>query len=105
MHDCEVGYLFTNRAFGETNRPVFGVEMLGRSVKVLIDSGADNNIMDENTFRAFKDKVTLRRCSKAMYPYGMDKAIKVIGEFETEVRSNGKSCCAKFLVVKAMETY
>ena len=70
------------------------VEILieGKSVKVLIDSGASVNCMDKNTFNSVKTQFTkVEKSNAKIYPYASKIPLKLLGVSSLNVNVNGKS--------------
>ena len=87
------------------HRPVSSVTVENREFKVLVDTGAMVNVMDEITLkRLVADKVTLRRSSSVLRAYQPNEnpsaPLKVMGKLEAIVESNTKIAPATFHVIK-----
>jgi hypothetical protein len=77
-----------------TNR--LPVDIGGINMEVMIDSGAECNIMGREYWEYLKKnkvKCKSHKISKILYPYGQDEPLKILGKFETTVMvsGNGKS--------------
>ena len=75
------------------------LQMLGKNVNAMIDTGSCVNIIDEDTYvRLGKPK--LSKSDSLLYPFGTASQLRVEGVFTTEVESKHKIALAKVLVVK-----
>lgn len=77
----------------------------GVCVELLVDSGADVNLIKQETWEVMKQsKVrvikSVKGCTKTLKGYGSDKPLAVIGSFEAEIVIGTKSGVAEFFVVK-----
>lgn len=77
----------------------------GVPVELLVDSGADVNLIKQDTWEVMKQsKVrivkSVKGCSKTLKGYGSDKPLPVVGSFEAEIVIGTKSVIAEFFVVK-----
>ena len=92
-------YQFTIKSENST-RPVCNIRMEGSIIKILIDSGAGSNVIDEETFRGLKKAPILKQARTKIYAFNSEQAIPVVGEFETWIELEGKTCKDEFIVVK-----
>ena len=95
--DSDDGYIFSIGSKGR--RPQTEIKINGQAVKVLIDSGAEVNLIDQATYQALIERPQLEPGGRNVFPYQSDKPIHVRGQFRTVVQSNGHSTEAKFKVV------
>lgn len=77
----------------------------GFSLNVLIDSGADANLIRHETWEMMKNaKIRVLKstkgCTRVLRGYGSNVPLSVIGTFEAEVSIGRKSTVAEFFVVK-----
>ena len=93
-------YLFANHGNGTHFRPMMEISIGETKVEALIDSGADENIMDEVTFKSLGQNVSMKPSKRSVYPYGGSRAIPLLGEITCDVRMNERVCSACFTVVK-----
>ena len=61
-----------------------------RKLPMQIDSGAEANIIDEETFAKLKEGVKLKSTNAKLCPYN-SPPVQVKGKFQATVRANGKS--------------
>ena len=93
-------YLFANHNGGRSCRPMMDINVGPTKFSILIDSGADDNILDESAYRLLEGQVKLNPSKRTVYPYGGDNAIPVLGEFVSKVSVDDEYCVARFMVVK-----
>ena len=67
---------------------------------MLIDSGAQDNLIDEHTFEKWTYKPKLNKPSTRLYAYNSNKEIPTIGEFQTNVMVGEKQYEAIFRIVQ-----
>ena len=99
LEEEERHYLFATTS-GTAKRPSVKIQINDDMVEVLVDSGANSNIMDEATYGRLIKKPKLQLSKTKLYPYSIDEAIIIIGEFEAKIYSNDRVCTAVFKVVK-----
>ena len=75
------------------------VQIAGKSINMLIDSGASCNVIDSNTWKTRKSNVKLNKCDRNVYAYGSKSPLHVIGKFDTNISFNDQKRNAEFLVV------
>lgn len=75
------------------------VQIAGKSINMLIDSGASCNVIDSNTWKILKSNVKLNKCDRKVYAYGAKSPLHVIGKFDTNISINDQKRNAEFLVV------
>ena len=71
-------------------------------VRFQVDSGADVNVLDEETFYEIKDKVKLTKTRAKLFPYGSKEPLPLVGKFTAAIscsKSKGYDV-AGFFVVK-----
>ena len=68
-------------------------------VQMKIDSGAEANIITENTFLQLKPQPTLTKTKVTLTPYG-SPPLPVLGEFYTTIRANTRSINTNIYVVR-----
>ncbi|XP_034192266.2 uncharacterized protein LOC117609734 [Osmia lignaria lignaria] len=80
------------------------VKIGGIILNMLIDSGAQCNVVDENTWKWCKDRKivceTSRYVDKCIYPYGHDTALELLGQFRCDVEVENRKVRASFVVLK-----
>ena len=76
----------------------------GVDVRMMIDSGASINILDERTLKLMtgQRKVKLCKATTTIYAYGSNSSLPILGQFKGEIESKKKFTCAEFFVVKGM---
>ena len=98
----EKGYLFANSSKG-SNRPFVNAELSGAKVDLLVDSGADENILNESTFKSIERLVCLRPTTRSVFAYGESQPIPFLGEFTSEVSVSGVTVLAHFFVASGKQ--
>jgi hypothetical protein len=80
------------------------VKIEGVDVRMMIDSGASINILDERTLKRItgQRKVKLCKATTTIYAYGSTSSLPILGQFKGEIESKNKFTCAEFFVVKGM---
>ena len=74
----------------------------GVEVEMLIDSGANTNVIDKNLWSKLKQdkiKCVSRKSDKKLYAYGSKQLLNVLGTFSALVRVEGKEIEAEFVVI------
>ena len=79
-------------------KPTTVIKIQDTSTRVLIDSGASVNIMDEATFHRLKKQPKLQKTKTKLYGYGKIP-IPVMGKITAQIESTSKITCAPFYVV------
>jgi hypothetical protein len=67
--------------------------------RVLVDTGASVNILDEDTYEAIGRPTLTKNKLPSLHPYGGGAPLKVLGMCEVAVESKERIQCAKFFVV------
>jgi hypothetical protein len=68
---------------------------------MLVDSGAEKNVVDEKTYLALQCRPKLEPSSKVkLLAFGAYQ-IEVVGCFSTHIEANGRICEAEIVVVRA----
>ena len=69
--DEEDGFLFTssNDAIGQGKSPMIGVQINKESIRMLIDSGAHDDVVDEITYNSWTEKPWLRKSKVRLFSY------------------------------------
>ena len=78
------------------------VSINGNSVSALVDSGANDNLLDEGTYQSMVPVPQLVPSTTKLYPYSVDSAIDVLGQFQAQVQANRHGARATFRVVKGL---
>ena len=72
------------------SNPIIDIFIEGKSIKVIIDSGASVNCMDKDTFESVKISSTkLEKSSAKIYPYASKIPLKLLGVSQFNVVVNG----------------
>lgn len=91
--------------YGGNNSNMILGKIGGIAVELLVDSGADVNLIKPETWEAMKQKKisvksSVKGSSKVLKGYGSDKPLVVVGSFEAEVVIGVKKVVAEFFVVQ-----
>ena len=80
------------------------IKIGGIVLNMLIDSGAQCNIIDEETWKGCKDNriacQTSRYVNRNIYPHGHDTALKLLGQFWCDIEVKDRKSRASFIVLK-----
>lgn len=98
----EYKYVYTINHQENRKPPVCQLQIYGKSVEMMIDSGASVNPLDEITFARIKShgNKILRPTHSKIYSYGSDTPLPLLGTFTATVKSSNASTSAQLLVVK-----
>jgi hypothetical protein len=69
-------------------------------IKFQIDSGADVNIIDEDTFVTLKGKVTLKKSNAKWFAYNSSSPLPLVGKFTAAIVTKKRYDVADFYVIK-----
>lgn len=91
--------------YGGNESNILDCTVGGVPMEVLIDSGADANLIRIETWEMLKNEKaqvmkSTKGCSRVLKGYGSDKPLSVVGTFEAEVSIGGKVVVAEFFVVR-----
>lgn len=80
------------------------VNIGGQPVKLMVDTGADENVLAEHDWKQLKqagfEAYAIRKGSKKIFnAYGSSKPLDVLGEVDAEIEINGKSMNTTFYVI------
>ena len=85
--DSDVSYLYAIIAEQETKpQTSVNVQILGHKFPIMIDTGANINVIDEATFKKMKH-VHLKPTRTKVYTYDSEKSIKILGMFEATIET------------------
>lgn len=87
------------------NLPQAKIKINNVNFKLMIDTGASINVLDENTFTKLQNagqvhQIKLTKPKTKIYAYGSKVPLSVLGTFTTEVESRRRLTSATFYVVK-----
>ena len=66
------------------------IEIEGKVVNILIDSGSTINAMDKHTFDSLNSSQVVKKIPTTIYPYGSKTPLKLIGKSTLKARVNDK---------------
>ena len=69
-------------------------------IKFQIDSGADVNIIDEDTFVTLKRQVTLKKSNAKLFAYNSSSPLSLVGKFTATIATKKRYDVADFYVIK-----
>ena len=97
--DQQRNHIFTVNN-GTDSRPMIELIIENNVTRMLIDSGAQDNLIDEASLRAWQNRPKLRIPKTKLFAYNSNKEIPTIGEFTALVKVNHKMHKASFRVVE-----
>ena len=103
--ESDAEYVFTlGHEPGKAKVPETSIEVNGVSIKVLIDTGASTDILDEAAFDKIEQtqQIELKEHSCPIYGYGSDSQLGVLGKFNANIKANGQQITTTFLVLKGV---
>ena len=99
--DQEEDFVFTVNSERNSDKPFFSVKINGTPVKMLGDSGAPVNIIDEMALQKLSPPPDLQNPDMSLFPYGpKDKPLELLGMFAAKLTSGEKTDHAKIYVAK-----
>ena len=75
------------------------VEIKGKVVNILIDSGSSINAMDKHTFDSLNSSQVVKKTSTTIYPYGSKTPLKLIGKSTLKAHVNDKLWEIEFHII------
>lgn len=97
--ECNVQGMFHVAARNRSSGPRAVIEVSGKKIDFLVDTGSAANVIDEATLAELKPKPKLRLSKGLYFGFKSTEPLAVIGEFTTSVRSMRRSRDATFIVV------
>ena len=70
--------------------PKVEIELNGKNVKFLIDTGSPINVIDESTFNLISTKIKLEKCNTNFYGYTSNIPLLILGQFIAEIKFKDK---------------
>ena len=86
-------YIFTlGHEPGKLQVPETNVEINGVRMKIMIDSGASTDILDEAAFQTISQAqpIVLAEDACRIFAYGSQSRLNTLGKFDANIRANGK---------------
>ena len=102
-HAEEEAFIFTLRSPNHNDQPMFLVKINGTPIKMLGDSGAPVNIIDEPALYNLHPKPTLTKPDMKLYPYGPKeegRSLPLLGMFHATLTAGDKSTTAPIYVTE-----
>ncbi|XP_014680992.1 PREDICTED: uncharacterized protein LOC106820907 [Priapulus caudatus] len=81
------------------DKPLFSVNIAGTPVRVIADSGASVNVLNETDYLAVKNKPKLTHSNSRVYPYMLVKPLNLLGKFQADASNDQYNCKETFFVV------
>ena len=78
--------------------PTVDIELGTNLIKMIIDTGAAINMLNIETYNNLMHKPQLQVCNNKFYAYGELQEIKILGQFTADMKYNGRTSTAAFLV-------
>ena len=77
---------------GKMKVPETNVEINGVRMKMMIDTGASTDILDEAAFQKMNhtQPIKLTEDTCRMFAYGLQSQLRALGKFDANIRANGK---------------
>ena len=102
MSDEEYEYVYTINYQENKKPPMCQLQINGKAVEMMIDSGASVNLLDETTFQRINSSGNgnLRPTHTKIYSYGCETPLPLLGTFTATVKFNNASTFVPLLVVK-----
>ena len=91
--------IFPINACSAANGPHMNVKVDGTECKMLIDSGANDNLIDEATYEAWPKKPKLNQSRARLHAYNSTDPLKIVGEFQAAIEVAGRKLKASIKVV------
>ena len=82
--------------------PHVKVKINNTTIKMVIDTGASIDILDETTFNALqkKEKIELSRSKTKLFAYGSSEQLPILGKFDSTIETKDKITYSCLHVVK-----
>ncbi|XP_014664459.1 PREDICTED: uncharacterized protein K02A2.6-like [Priapulus caudatus] len=82
------------------DKPLFSGNIAGTPVRVIADSGASVNVLNETDYLAVKNKSKLTHSNSRVYPYYMSaEPLNLLGKFQADASNGQYTCKETFFVV------
>ena len=79
------------------------VKIVGKKIRLQIDSGSDKNVLSESDYQAIKSKVRLEKTKLRLYPYNSKKPLPLLGKFTADIQGKYRYSLGTFYVAKGIE--
>ena len=96
-------YIFTlGQETGKTGVPETSVKVNGVLTKMMIDTGASTDVLDEAAFQKIDQvqPIQLADVTYPIFPYGSQSRLRVLGKFKANITANGKQITANTHVLE-----
>ena len=100
--DDEYEYVYSVNNQGNKQPPTCKLQIEGKTVDMMIDSGASVNLIDETTFQVINDHrgKILEQTNNRIYPYGSTTPLPLLGTITANIKAQTTSTKAQLHVVK-----
>ena len=97
----EYEYAYTINYIESKKPPMCQVQVNGKAVEMMIDTGASVNLLDEATFHRIDcGNKLLEHAHSKIYSYGFDTPLLLLGTLSTTIKSSSNSTTTQLHVVK-----
>lgn len=83
--------------------PMVTVFLCGISLSFMVDTGAQVNIIDEQSFKKLKMKPKLYKFGSKLYGYGQNDCITTLGKFKTRLKNGNNYKSVEFVVTQGCQ--
>ena len=100
--DEEYEYVYTTDHQENKKPPICQLQINGKTVEMMIDSGASVNLLDETTFQRINShgSESLQPAHTKIYSYGSKTPLPLLGTLTASVKYSNASTSAQLIVVK-----
>ena len=84
-----------------SSAPKVTVKFFETHVKMMVDTGAPINVLDEVTYQQLRIKPKLEKCETKFYGYTSSTPLELMGEFKAKVEFNTRAVEGWFVVVRS----
>ena len=95
--DCDYLYAFDNK---DQSRTLITAKVNDFQCKLLVDTGASVNVLDEATYNSLPFTTKLGKTSVKIYPYNSHSPVELLGKFQATVETKNRITVATFYVTK-----
>ena len=95
--DCDYLYAFDNK---DQSRTLITAKVNDFQCKLLVDTGASVNVLDEATYNSLPFTTKLGKTSVKIYPCNSHSPVELLGKFQATVETKNRITVATFYVTK-----
>ena len=85
---------------GRDKQPMCQVKIDEKQVKMMVDSGASVDLIDENTFRELYKEKAPEKTKRRIFSYGSPTPLPLLGTVKAEISANANSTQTTLHIVK-----